>query len=189
MQAEGHRPPGAKEDGPTTAAPNLPLAIGAGLGVAIAFALLWGGVAWKTGYELGLIAWLMGAAIGFVVMRTSGRWRGYPLAAAALGLTALGVLLAKYTLLYLVARDQVLLEGGTLSPFDPALIAFFPTAFGALFSLMDVLFVAAALFAAWRTTAPTRQAKAVAAGTQGQPSGTPAGAPHAPSTEAPAPKP
>ncbi|MEO0477517.1 MAG: hypothetical protein AAF085_16355, partial [Planctomycetota bacterium] len=85
--------------------------------VALVFAGVWVGIVLATGYELGFVAWIMGAVIGFVtalIARTQSP--GVGLAAAGISFTAWA--LAKASLVGLV-----LLAGGIMSMLDTAMIS------------------------------------------------------------------
>ena len=84
---------------------NLPMAVAAGLAAAVVGALVWGLFVYVTNYELGIIAIVVGAVVGWAVRKAGGRAdKRFGLigaVCAALG-WALGTLLCD---LALVAKD------------------------------------------------------------------------------------
>lgn len=85
-----------RAEGPTAspasvaAEPGLPpVSLAAGLGVAIGGALLWSLIASSFGYELGIVAWGIGAAIGLAVALTGGSGQKAGVVSAGLALVAI----------------------------------------------------------------------------------------------------
>jgi hypothetical protein len=85
---------------------------GFGLVAALAGATLWGGIIWFTGYELGLVAVVVGLMVGGAVKVGSGRRGGRPYQVTAVLLTYLAVSLA-YVPLVIQGLQQAAEEEAT----------------------------------------------------------------------------
>jgi hypothetical protein len=110
-----------------SAARPLARAAAFGLAAALAGAALWGGVIWLTGYELGLIAVVVGVMVGKAVRRGSGGVGGRPYQVVAVLLTYLAVTLAYVPLVIQGFRqaqnEQTAAQPETPDPARPALAA------------------------------------------------------------------
>jgi hypothetical protein len=127
--------------------------------VAVVAAIL-GGIAWglivvTTDYEIGFAALGIGVLCGYaVVLATRGR-RGRPLQVIAVASAALGIILGKYFTYYYLVKEAVRDAGGEeaadeVSVFDTELVRFFFEDLESVFSVYDVLWIAFAVYAAWR---------------------------------------
>ena len=136
----------------------LPPALLAGLVAAVV-----GGVGWTiqvalTEYELGLVAWAIGGLAGFAVARAAGNRRGLPLQLVAVGSALLGILLGKYGTYVWTVRDQLADAGlpAEVIPdwWDTGLLDAFLEDLDVVFGWFDLLWVAFAVFTAWRMLQP-----------------------------------
>lgn len=85
--------------------PAAPLAIAAALAAALVGGLLWAAVAYFTGYEVGYVAWAIGALVGFATVRAGGR--GTACAGIAAALTILGILVGKTLGTHFVVQHEL----------------------------------------------------------------------------------
>lgn len=139
---------------------NLALAIPAGLAAALAGAALWGAVVYATDAEVGLIAVAVGALVGYAV-----RWAGKGIdpvfgwlgaACAALG-WALGTVMSDIAFLA-HAKDADILD--VLRALDAERLAGLVQA---VFSPMDLLFLAIAVYEGYKLSFRGRLKPAVTA--------------------------
>ena len=77
-----------------------------GLAAAAAGAVVWAEIAVATNYEVGFIAWGIGALVGVAASRASSRG-GSAVAAIAVTAALLGVLAGKYLAFVLIARNEL----------------------------------------------------------------------------------
>jgi hypothetical protein len=68
---------------------GLGLPLGMAAGAAVAGALLWGGLTWLTGYEIGYAAWGIGLLVGASAVWAGGRGRPLAVACAVLALASI----------------------------------------------------------------------------------------------------
>jgi hypothetical protein len=144
----------------------LKAVIGGGAGSLIG-GVVWAVVAIGTGYEIGYVAWGVGILAGLGVI-FGGKAKGavYQLIAVAASLA--GILLGKY-LIFVHALKEYLIEkkgaeaAAAVSHFSFTTAVIFVTNLGAVFEAMDLLFIALAVYTAWRmlqvrTVKPAAQA-------------------------------
>ena len=145
-------------EGTTTTTAEAPLwrALAAGLAAAVAGAIVWMLIVIVSDYEVGIVAWAIGALAGFaVVFATAGR-RGTPLQAIAVLSALIGILLGKYLTFWWVVRDEAE-QFGVASDFgvlSSNTIDLFREELGTVFGWIDLLWVGLAVVTAWRITAP-----------------------------------
>jgi hypothetical protein len=148
--AEAMRP-----SSPPLSSTDLALAIAGGLVAAIVGGIAWGYLVQATEMELGIAAIGIGFLAGFgVVLVTRGK-RGVPLQVIAAVSAVIGVLFGKYFAFVQVGQDIFDDEigpgaGASLSLFSGDTFSFFMDGFGDLFSPFDLLWVAFAVYTAWR---------------------------------------
>ena len=145
-------------DGAAATDADAPLwrAFAAGLVAAIAGAIAWMLIVIVSDYEVGIVAWAIGALAGFAVLLATAGRRGPALQAVAVVAALIGILLGKYLTFWWVVRDEaeqfgVASDFGVLSSntFD-----LFREELGTVFSWYDLLWVGLAVVTAWRIPAP-----------------------------------
>ena len=129
-------------------AADLALAAVGGLVGAIAGGLIWGLLVAAIDTELGIVAIGVGVLAGFgVVLAARGR-HGVALQVIAAVCAAIGIVFGKYFAFVQVVNDQI--GPGTASVFDGRTFSAFMDVLGDLFSGFDVLWIAFAVYTAWR---------------------------------------
>ena len=136
---------GAGGSGATTTGSALGRAIGAGLVAAIVGGVVWGLIVRATDYEVGFVAWGVGFLVGTAVALAARQGSGPTFGVIAVVLSLIGILLGKYLSFAWVLSA----EGVELSLFSSATVDAFIAAKDIMFSGMDLLFVALAVFSAW----------------------------------------
>lgn len=130
-------------------------AVLAGLAAAIVGGIVWALIVVQTGYEIGFAAVGIGVLAGFaVVFATHGR-KGVPLQVTAVLASVLGIVLGKYFSYVWEFKDAVREAFGDeaadqVSVFDSDLVRFFFEDADQIFGFYDLLWVAFAVYAAWR---------------------------------------
>jgi hypothetical protein len=76
----------------------LPVALLAAVGAALIGGLVWAGVVVTTRYDIGFLAWFVGAATGFVIVRVAGGPVSTPVRALAGVFAAGGIVVGKYVI-------------------------------------------------------------------------------------------
>lgn len=146
---------------PPSATPgNLPLALGLGLAAAALGAAVWGAVAYFSNYELGILAWGIGLAVGFAVGQLA-RFRGIVAQAVAMALALLGIVGGKYAVFCAAVSDAIAEEHGaeaaqSFSWVAPQTVATFFQFLPQSLSIFDALWAVLALSSAWRLTAAAK---------------------------------
>lgn len=143
----------AREESPS-AETYLPALLGAVL------AALVGGVVWSvvvivTNYVVGYMAWGMGWLSGFAVREFSNGKKGPPFQVMAVVSSIIGIVIGKYFTFYHFVREYMVKEYGTdaVSAFSISslkVIKIFFENIGELASGYDVLWIALAIYTAWR---------------------------------------
>lgn len=137
-------------------------AVAFGLLAAVATGLAWGAITHVSSYEIGFMAVGVGAAVAYAVHFGAARGVGAPLQVSAALISVLGVLVGKFFWLHLtmsefvaaLAPEERAAEGWALTSLVLELFVTEPTLW---FSAYDVLWIALAIFTAWRILAPKRQ--------------------------------
>lgn len=130
-------------------------AVLAGLAAAIVGGIVWALIVVQTGYEIGFAAVGIGVLAGFaVVFATRGR-KGVPLQVTAVLASVLGIVLGKYFSYVWEFKDAVREAFGDeaadqVSVFDSDLVRFFFEDADQIFGFYDLLWIAFAVYAAWR---------------------------------------
>jgi hypothetical protein len=131
------------------------LAAVGGLLAAIVSGVVWGLITIWTNSEVGYVAigvgWLCGAAVVFFGRNARGPI--FQLIASAFSI--LGIAIGKYYFFFLLVKEITEEDIGAemasrLSMFDPVVFTFFLQNLGDFFSFYDVLFIALAVYMAWR---------------------------------------
>jgi len=129
-------------------------AVVAGILAAALGGAVWAGIVVVTDYEVGFVAWGIGALCGFtVVLATRGR-KGRPLQIVAVASSVLGILIGKYFTFYYFLTQMVADEQGTesvdwASALSPEVIQIFTENIGSMLGAYDLLWVGLAVFTAW----------------------------------------
>jgi hypothetical protein len=127
----------------------------AGLAAAVAGAVAWTIVVVVTDFELGIVAWAIGFAVGWAVALAAQGRRGLPLQVVAVVAALLGILLGKYgTFAYEVREALEELGADVPAYWDSDLIDFFFEELDSVFGLFDLLWAGFAVFTAWRLLRP-----------------------------------
>jgi hypothetical protein len=126
----------------------------AGIVAAFVGGTLWALIVAVTDYEIGIMATGIGLLAGFATVRFAGA-KGLPLQLIAVGAALLGIILGKYLTFFVIVRELVTEEYGTVvasqvMPFDPQLIEAFVAGLGEFASPYDLLWIVLAVVAAWR---------------------------------------
>ncbi len=129
-------------------------AIAGGALAAVAGGLVWGVVVGMTGWEIGYMAWGMGALAGFSILFFAKGHRGKPLQVVAVASAFLGILIGKYFTFYYVLQEWVVQEEGIdaaaqVSFLSTNVILFFVDNVGVMLSSFDLLWVFLAVGTAW----------------------------------------
>lgn len=95
----------ANQEGSQQAGGNFPVAIVAGTIAAVVCGVAWAAVTFYSGYELGLVAWLIGAVIGGVMVGAA-QQQSIQLAVAAAAIILLGLLVGKMLTVQWIADSE-----------------------------------------------------------------------------------
>ncbi len=136
---------------------SIQAALLGGLAASLVAGAIWGGVALLTGWELGLMAWFVGAAVGYAVLLFSKGETGSIHQIIAVGYSILGILIGRYVTFYVILKDFVQQELGPetaagMSIFSPQLFSEFIRNLGEIFGMWDLLWMAFACITAWKLT-------------------------------------
>jgi hypothetical protein len=133
----------------------LPVALLAGAGAALVGGLVWSGVVIATGFDFGILAWVVGAAIGLVVVRVAGGPIGTVGRIAAGLLAVAGVTVGKYVIFVHEVRDllgaRLAAQGLSAGYLDTRQMSIFVHHFGSIVHVFYALWLALAFLAAVRT--------------------------------------
>jgi len=139
----------------------LVAAVFGGLLAALVGGAIWALIAVKTDYEIGFAAWGIGALAGFAVVFFARGRKGLPLQVIAVATSLLGILLGKYGAYWWELKSAVEEQLGKeaaaqFSLFSSEVMRFFKQDFRAVFGGYDLLWVAFAVFSAWKIPRPAR---------------------------------
>jgi hypothetical protein len=139
----------------------LVAAVFGGLLAALVGGSIWALIAVKTDYEIGFAAWGIGALAGFAVVFFARGRKGLPLQVIAVAASLLGILLGKYGTYWWELKSAVEEQLGKeaaaqFSLFSSEVMRFFKQDFRAVFGGYDLLWVAFAVFSAWKIPRPAR---------------------------------
>jgi len=134
-----------------------PVAILVGLVAAVAGGLVWAGVVIATGYDIGILAWLVGAATGFAIARTAVRPVG-PVGRVTAGIFAAGgIMVGKYVIFVHAVKKsfgtELAAAGRPVSYFGTRQMSIFVHNLSAFVKPIYILWVGLAFVAAVRTAA------------------------------------
>jgi hypothetical protein len=133
----------------------LPVALLAGAGAALIGGLIWAEVVITTHYDIGFLAWFVGAATGLAIVRVAGAPVSPPVRALA-GLFAAGVIVVgKYVIFVHAVKDALDAElagqGRAVGYLNTHAMSVFVHNFGSIVRPVYALWVGLAFFAAVRT--------------------------------------
>ena len=134
-----------------------PVAIVVGLAAAVAGGLLWAGVVIATGYDIGILAWVVGAATGFAIARTAGRPVGAVGRVTAGIFAAGGIMVGKYVIFVHAVKKvygtELAAVGRPVSYFETRQLSIFVHNLSTFVKPVYILWVGLAFVAAMRTAA------------------------------------
>jgi hypothetical protein len=142
---------------PQGGTPPIQGALIGGALAALVGGLVWGGLVILTGFEFGIVAWLLGGAVGYAVLMFSKGETGFPQQIAAVVFSIGGILLGKYLTFYYFVKEVVSQELGAvtaenISLFSAGLIGEFLGGLGDVVGLFDLLWIGLAVGSAWKIT-------------------------------------
>jgi hypothetical protein len=133
---------------------NQVVALLAGAGVALAGGLAWAAVVIETRYDIGILAWVVGAATGAVIAQLAGSSTGIPHRIAAGCFAAAGIVVGKYVVFVHDLKDAMHQVFGSLGVsvgyLDTTQISFFVHHLTDIVRPIYILWLALAFFAAFR---------------------------------------
>jgi hypothetical protein len=135
---------------------SLPVALLAGAVVALVGGLAWAGVVIGTNYDIGILAWLIGAATGFAIAAVAGGPVDTGSRVAAGSFAAAGIMVGKYVIFVHQLREALsnfasLTTGGvSIGYFDGRVRHLFFSDFSSIVKPIYILWVGLAFFAAYR---------------------------------------
>ena len=142
---------------PVGTSPAIQPAILGGLVASLIAGAIWGGIIIATGYELGIVAWGVGAAVGYGVLLFSKSECGFPQQMTAVGFSIFGILVGKYFTFYVMLKEAVGIELGpetaeALSVFSPGLFLNYLANLGEVMGPFDLFWIALACISAYKLT-------------------------------------
>ncbi|MEM7283661.1 MAG: hypothetical protein AAF438_18755 [Pseudomonadota bacterium] len=125
-----------------------------GLLVAVLGGALWAALTTLSDMEVTFVAWILGAACGYTVLKTSGGRRGVSIQVAAALCCVFGVLLAKYGAFFYSLKELFVTELGAASVVDMtmfswAIIGIFFETLPAMVNPWMILWVSLSVATAW----------------------------------------
>jgi hypothetical protein len=133
----------------------LPVALLAGAGAALIGGLVWAGVVITTHYDIGFLAWFVGAGTGLAIIRVAGGPVSPAVRALAGVFAAGGIVVGKYVIFVHAlknALDALLAgQGRSVGYLDTHAMSVFVHNFGSIVRPVYALWVGLAFFAAVRT--------------------------------------
>ncbi len=143
VAAEAERPTGF----------SLLMALAGGAGAAILGGVIWGLIIIATGFEIGIMAWALGGLTGYAVLLFSLGKRGrFYQGIAALSAVS-GIVVAKYIAYVNSIKEFIRSLGGEASEvpwFSRDVVEFFLEDITVVFSGWDIIWIALAVYTAWR---------------------------------------
>ena len=151
--------PDPTADPPRSRGSGLALAVAAALGAGIAGGILWGLVVKWSDYEVGILAWAIGFAVGSAVLVAASQRKGAELQAIAIGGALLGILLGKYLGFAFAVQEEAKRLGIDIGLLSRDMVDIFRDSLGDVFGGFDFLWAALAVVSAWRLLRPDRVAE------------------------------
>jgi hypothetical protein len=134
---------------------KLPVALLAGAGAALIGGLVWAGVVITTHFDIGFLAWFVGAATGLAIVRVAGRPVGTAAQVLAGALAAGGIIVGKYVIFVHAVKKTfgalLAAQGMSVGYLDTRQMSIFLHNFGSFVRPIYALWGALAFFAAVRT--------------------------------------
>jgi hypothetical protein len=134
------------------------LSMGLSVGAVVAFAggLAWAGVVIATGYDIGFLAWFIGAGTGLAVVQFAGRPLALPARVTAGVFAVASLVVGEYVIFVHAVRvhyaAEIRLHTFSAGYVDSAQIRFFVDNFRSIVGASYFLWAALAFFAVWRST-------------------------------------
>jgi len=125
-----------------------------GLVAAIVGGVVWGLIVKITDYEVGIVAWGIGFAVGTAIVFATRGGKGPHLQVIAVVCALFGILLGKYLSYAFAVQEQGEALGLSIGLFSGDMFRFFRENLSDVFGLFDLLWVGLALFTAWRVPQP-----------------------------------
>lgn len=149
---------------PTSGTSSVQLAILTALATSVVSGAIWAGVVLLTGWELGLMAWFVGGAVGYAVLLASKGGTSSAHQVIAVVGSVLGIIFGRYVTFYIFVKEYVSAEMGAdaaaeLSLFSPVFFSQFLLASVELFAVWDIVWIILACVTAWRVTSPASRQK------------------------------
>jgi len=133
----------------------LPVALLAGAGAALIGGVVWAGVVITTHYDIGFLAWFVGAATGLAIARVAGGPVSPPVRALAGVFAAGGIVVGKYVIFVHTVKAildaELAGQGRAVGYLNTHAMSVFVHNFGSIVRPVYALWVALAFFAAVRT--------------------------------------
>lgn len=126
-----------------------------GAALALLGAVVWAAFAITSGYEIGYAAVLVGVLAGVGVKRGAAPQSGRALQWLAVAVAVFGMLAAKYAMFSYTVVDLAQQHGRLLGYFDELIVSHFPGALHDMLGVLDLVFVALAVRAAYRVPRPS----------------------------------
>jgi hypothetical protein len=127
----------------------------AGAAVALIGGLVWAAVVIATRLDIGVLAWLIGAATGLAIARVAGGGVGTGIRVLAGGFSAAAIIVGKYVIFVHDVRKVfgplLALQGRSVGYLDRSQMHIFLHHFGTFVRPIYALWVGLAFFAAYRT--------------------------------------
>lgn len=139
---------------PRSRGSGLALAVVAALGAGIVGGIVWGLVVKWSDYEVGILAWAIGFAVGSVVLVAASHRKGPELQAIAIGGALLGILLGKYLGFAFAVQDEAERLGVEIGLVSRDMFDIFRDSLGDVFGGFDLLWIGLAVVSAWRLLRP-----------------------------------
>ena len=156
-EPDGTRPEATPPEAPSPAreeSGSSGLAMLAGLVVAVAGGIAWGLISKYTDYEVGIVAWGIGFATGYVVAQASGGRRSADLQAIAIVNALLGILIGKYLAFGFAVQEAEAGFGTQTGLLSGEMLKLFRENLGDVFGLYDILWTGLAVASAWYALRP-----------------------------------
>ncbi len=133
---------------------SLLAAVGAALVAAIVGGVLWGLIVKFSDYEIGIVAWAIGFLTGSAVVFATGGTKGQRLQAIAVVAALLGILVGKYLSFAFAVQEEAESFGASLGLASGEMRTLFRENLDEVFGLFDLLWIAFAVYTAWKIPRP-----------------------------------
>ncbi|MCP9487507.1 MAG: hypothetical protein MSC30_16795 [Gaiellaceae bacterium MAG52_C11] len=125
-------------------------AAGAALVAAIVGGVLWGLIVKLSDYEIGIVAWAIGFLTGSAVVFATGGAKGQRLQALAVVAALLGILVGKYLSFAFAIQEEAESFGASIGLASGEMRTLFRENLDEVFGLFDLLWMAFAVYTAWK---------------------------------------